>query len=134
MNRSTEYVFLAGGIGITPFRSIINHHLTIKKTLSATLFHFAVSQEELLFREMFEMAVAQIGITFLPVLYDKSDTAWPGLTGRFSEKMLTAHIADVQKPTYFISGSDSFINSVQTILQSMDISEERIKTDIFSGY
>ncbi|MGI8419994.1 MAG: FAD-dependent oxidoreductase [Candidatus Levyibacteriota bacterium] len=123
MNRAIEYVFLASGVGVTPFRSIIKHHLEHKKKLNATLFHFSGSQEELLFREIFENAVTQIGITFVPVL-----------KGRFSREMLKEYIVAIHKPTYYISGSETFINTVREELLSLTISEEQIKTDIFSGY
>ncbi|MGH7204145.1 MAG: FAD-dependent oxidoreductase [Candidatus Levyibacteriota bacterium] len=134
MNQTSQYVFLASGIGVTPFRSIIKHHLEHKKKLNATLFYFSGLQEELLFRDIFKNAVTQIGMTFIPVLSGTHDTTWTGLTGRFSEEMLKEYIVDLHKPTYYISGSETFINTVREELLSLTISEEQIKTDIFSGY
>ena len=128
------YVFIAGGMGVTPFRSIIKQHLEKKQKLDATLLYFASSQSELLFQDIFTDAVAQIGITFIPVLSDVSAADWHGATGRFSEEFLKKHVSNIQQPSYYIAGSHSFINATMEILQSLGIADEQIKTDPFSGY
>lgn len=118
-----SYVFIAGGMGITPFRSIIASSIKTNTQLQLMLMHFVTKTEDLLFSELFEEAEEKIGIVY-----------YPFVSIRFSERLLRNTISTVTDHSYYLSGSEQFINAVREVLQNAGISDEQIKTDIFSGY
>ena len=120
-----RYVFIAGGVGITPFRSIVKEHILQKKTLPAVLFYCVASEEDLLFTDVFEEA-KRFGLVYLPIIRNKKET--------FTKELLTKILTNHRAPHYYISGSSLFISNIQEVLLKAAIEEERIKTDIFSGY
>lgn len=123
MKKENSYVFIAGGMGVTPFRSIIASHLAQTKQLSAVLIHCVSTSEELLFAELFKKAEKVNGITYQPLI-----------AVRFSDKILRDLVPNIKEHMYYLSGSERFISAIREILEHAGIDESQIKTDIFSGY
>lgn len=121
--QSTSYVFIAGGMGITPFRSIIASALKKNKELLVILIHCVSEKEALLFEELFWEADRKIGLVYVPLVGT-----------RLSKKILDKHIPHLKDHIYYLSGSEKFIGAVREILRKAEIDEEQMKTDIFSGY
>lgn len=128
-----EYVFIAGGIGVTPFRSIIKY-LTDKKISShITLFYIAYHKDEFLFEEVFEKAAELINVKTVYVLSNPQKD-WKGEIGKIDEALIKKHVADVTKPIYYISGPQKMVFAYQELLQRIGVPYSQIKTDFFAGY
>lgn len=116
------YVFIASGIGITPFRSIIKNLIDTKRNESILLLYRA-KRNEFLFEDIFEQAQERGVVTHYIIDNTVLDQAF-----------IKQHITDPLAPLYFLSGPQHIIESQRQLLIDMGIDQTQIKTDLFSGY
>lgn len=126
-------VFIAGGIGITPFRSIIKYMTDKHIAGEDTLFYIADKEEDFLFRDIFDNAASVTGLKTIYVL-SQATPEWKGERGPINEAMLNKHITDVSTPNFYISGPQHMVFAYQELLQRMGVDTAQIKTDFFAGY
>lgn len=110
-----NYIFLAGGIGITPFRSILldlNH----KQQTINTILLYANRDENIVFKDELEKLVK--------VHYFIGDN-------HIDENALRPLISDIR---YLISGPEPFVLSLEKTLSNLGVLDENIKRDYFPGY
>lgn len=123
-NTNERYVFIAGGIGITPFHSIItglNHNnLPINVTLL-----YANKTEEFPFKKEFEQIAAE-NPTF-KIHYVVSPN-------HIDENLIKEKVDDFQNKIFYVSGPEKMVEDFTEMLKGMGISEDRIKQDFFPGY
>lgn len=136
-NAAKPAVFLAGGIGITPFFSIVrqatherlSHHLYFfysnrrpeDAPFLATLQELAKSNPNLhLVLTMTEMA--------------KSSRPWSGETGVINREMLSKHMPSLQGPIYYIAGPPGMVKAMRQVLTQAGVDEHDIRTEQFVGY
>jgi len=132
---STPAVFLIGGIGVTPVRSMIAQATYDKAGHKITLFHANRTREDAPFREEFErLAQENPNFTFMPVLTESAPEGWQGERGRIDEAMLRRHIIDLNVPIYYLSGPEGMVKAMRVLLVSIGINEDNIRTEEFTGY
>lgn len=129
-----RYVFIAGGIGITPFRSMLKELLVSKKVVPITLFYCVETKDDVLFTETLEEAEQIFSMRTIFVLSKGIPKHSNQVAGKVTEQMLVATIPQYRHCLYYLSGSQTFIQEYQDLLLQMHISQEQIKTDAFSGY
>ncbi len=132
--KDKNYVFIAGGIGITPFRSIIKHLLDTNTQIHITLFYAARSQEEFVFKDIFSEAEKEIGLITVYVLSDDPPQNWQGETGHIDQVMIKRHVNNEKQAIYYMSGPQPMVQAYEKILSGMGINKSHIKTDYFPGY
>jgi ferredoxin-NADP reductase len=129
----TKLAFVAGGIGITPFRSMAQYLLDTNQTRDIVLVYIVSRPEELAYADDF-MAAEQIGMKVVPVL-SNPEIQEPGMiSARLSKELIEKTIPDYNDRTFYISGPNAMVHSAKTILRELDVDRLRIKTDHFSGY
>ena len=133
---SQKLVFIAGGIGITPFRSMIKYLVDTNQKRLITLFYSNNLESEIVYRDVFNDAVAKLGIK---VIYTLTDTAnlsanWQGKTGFVDSKMIVEEIPDYKERTFYISGPRSMVAVFEDVLSKLGVKSAQIKTDFFPGY
>lgn len=121
---SKEYVFIAGGIGITPFRSILKQLHHEGKQLKVTLL-YANRDTNVIYKEELE-SFAKVNPTF-KIHYIFSPE-------HIDEKKIKELVPDIQKPLFYISGPEPMVESLGNTLKEMGIPENNIKQDWFPGY
>jgi ferredoxin-NADP reductase len=119
-----EYVFIAGGIGITPFRSILKQADAQGKQLHVTLL-YSNRDENVLFKKELESFAKnnphlQIQYIFSPEHIDETN--------------IKKYITDLKNSYFYISGPEPMVENLGSLLKKMDIPEEHIKQDWFPGY
>ena len=119
-----EHVFIAGGIGITPFRAILldldHKNLPIKVKLL-----YGNRDEQILYKNELE-ALAQKHDNFT-IHYFIADN-------RIDEEAIRKHAPDLQKPLFYVSGPEPMVRAFEKMLAEMGIPKEHIKRDYFPGY
>lgn len=136
-NPAIPAVFLTGGIGITPVRSIIlqaNHdHLGH----GITLFNSNRRPEDASFLEEFADAQKEnphfICVNTMTQM-EKSSEKWSGETGYFTQAMLAKTITDFSRPIYYLSGPQAMVASIRRTLDECGVADDQIRTEEFSGY
>ncbi len=120
--KTAAYIFIAGGIGITPFRSIIKYLLDNNISVPITLFYVAHSKDEFVFDDLFEQAQKAIGLKLIQT------------TERLTEDLIKQHVEKPSSKTFYLSGPQPMIMAYKEMLEKMGIKKSNIKTDYFPGY
>ncbi len=133
-NKNEKLAFIAGGIGITPFRSIITHLVGRNEKRDMVLFYSARTPEDLAYRNIFDEAERRIGLKPVYAVngLGKSDN-WNGKTGFLNADTIRKEAPDYLERTFYISGPRSLVDSFKKILIEMELDPKKIKTDYFPG-
>ena len=121
-NIEQNSVFLAGGIGITPYRSIILDLDHQNKPMNITLL-FSNKTSDFPFRRELDEAAEKN--SSLRVHY---------LNKRVDENVIRELVPNVSDSIFYVSGPDAMVEEMLEVLKSLEIKEENIKSDYFSGY
>jgi glycine betaine catabolism B len=129
-----KLVFIAGGIGVTPFRSMIKA-LTDAGEKRDIVMYFAVSDSrEVSFADVFDRA-APYGLKMITVLDPKADgSGWSGEIGPLSIAMIKLHAPDLLERTCYVSGPSSMVDGYRDKLIDAGIPRHHIISDWFPGY
>jgi ferredoxin-NADP reductase len=115
--------FIAGGIGITPFRSIIKYLLDTKEARDIVLVYAVREEQEVAFRDIFDEAEATFG---LRTVYR--------IGGVIEETALRKEVPDWQERVWYISGPEPMVQALTRMLRGMGVPRRHIKRDYFPGY
>lgn len=136
---SKKLVFIAGGIGATPFRSMIKYLLDKNEKRDITLFYSAKTKEEFVFKEIFNAAQKELGIKVIyketlkaPLERKLSSSAYE--TGILDKEKILKEVPDFKDRTFYISGPPPMVDAFCKTLSEMGLSSSQIKTDYFPGY
>lgn len=132
---NTSLVFVAGGIGIAPFRSMVRQVVADKKKVEITLIYVNKTADEVCYLPLWEEAKAY-GVSTHFCLTDKDNlpTPWHGLTGHLTPEIIKSVLPKWQSSTYYISGPQRLVESVEEVLKNIKIPKNQIVTDFFPGY
>lgn len=132
---TTPAVFLIGGIGVTPVRSMVAQATHDKTAHQITLLHANRTPADAPFQADFEQFAAENpNFTFVPVATEDTSQDWTGERGRIDEAMLRRHISDLDAPIYYLSGPESMVKAMRQLLTGMGVNEDNIRTEEFTGY
>jgi len=139
-NETRAAVLLAGGIGITPFRSIVRRAMHEKLRHRIVLFYVNRRPEDAPFLdEMSGFAKENPSFTFVPTMtrMEKSNASWLGESGHLDEAMIRRHVgrADAQgAAVYYVAGPPQMVAALHGVLNSMGIDDDDIRKEDFAGY
>jgi ferredoxin-NADP reductase len=130
-------VFLAGGIGITPFRSMIWHTAALGSAHRMFLFYSVRRVEEAAFlKELREIEELNPRFKFIPTITNPGGIPryWRGELGHISEPMLAKWLPDFQVPIFYIAGPPGMVAGMRQILSRAGVSDDDIRAEEFAGY
>jgi ferredoxin-NADP reductase len=129
-----QYVFVAGGIGITVFRSMLRYIAEEGLPHRVTLVYSNRDRESTPFLdELTELE--RTNPNFRLVLTMTADESWDGETRRIAPAMLRDHLGDdLGALWYLVAGPPAMAEAVVEALQQAGIPEEQIQPERFSGY
>ncbi len=134
-DRNQKLVFIAGGIGITPFRSMLKYLLDTQQRRDIVLFYANKTANEIIYKDVLSAAQTRLGIKTFYTLTDTTSVPrnWNGLVGRINEKMILNAIPDYHERTYYLSGPPEMVRAYEQVLKSMGVKGPQIKKDFFPG-
>lgn len=128
-------VFLAGGIGITPFRSLVLD--AAKRSLPHKIFLFYSNRrpEDAAFLDELK-SVVNPNYQFIPTMtqMDKSTQPWTGETGYVTSEMLKKYIEELKTPVFYLAGPPKMVLALRETLVSIGVDDLSIKSEEFDGY
>ncbi len=136
-NYSRHSIMIAGGIGITPFRSMLRFITDRDISNRAILLYSNKIPEEIAFKEELEEITKinpRVKIIFTITRPEESKIKWNGLTSRIDENMIKANLEDIKNSIFYICGPPTMVDGMVSILQDMKIPNEQIKVERFIGY
>jgi ferredoxin-NADP reductase/nitrite reductase/ring-hydroxylating ferredoxin subunit len=150
---SKPAVFLSGGIGVTPFRTMIKYATDKQLPVKIVMFDSNRNRNNILFKKEFD-DWAKINKN-LKIIYTISDNEedrhkqssssasstanndWRGEYGRIDKAMILKYLDtnELNNSIFYICGPPSMLKAMQALLQDdLEISKERIKVEEFTGY
>jgi ferredoxin-NADP reductase len=136
-NASTPAVFLTGGIGVTPVRSIVLQAAHDRLPHKIFLFYSNNRPEDAAFlSELTDIQEENPNYTFIGTMtkMEKSSRAWHGETGYITQAMLQKYINDLTLPIYYIAGPQAMVKAMREILNEAGVNDDNIRTEEFTGY
>lgn len=124
---------VAGGIGITPFRSFAQHLLDTQRTTDSVLLYCNHEAADIAYYEYFTTLDQQPWWRTVHILDGESDTLPEAVVGPMTVDQLKTLVPDYQTRVWYLSGSPGFVKHYQHLLRSAGVSVYRIKTDFFPG-
>lgn len=131
-DKSKKIVAVAGGVGITPFRSMVKEMIDTGDKRDLVLFYMSADPAEFVYKDILN-AGQVVGVKTVYVL-SGSSSAWQGKTGFLTADLVKAEVPDFQDRIYYLSGPPAMVKAYKKLLLSMGISRTAIKTDYFPGY
>lgn len=120
-DKSQKIAFIAGGIGVTPFRSMVKYMIDRGEKRPATLFYSTRTAADIAYKDIFDEAGEKLGLK----------TVYTSLVDR---KMIERELPDYRERLFYLSGPPSMVDSFTVILEAMSVKKNRIKKDYFPGY
>lgn len=121
--RNKEKVFLAGGIGVTPFHSTIKYFFEKKEHPKITLLaSFSENNSFVFMDELFEIAKKDSGIV---VVYK---------IGRIDKRLILDNVSSLNNKEFYVVGPAKMVEAIYLILKSLNISDKNIFKEDFTGY
>jgi ferredoxin-NADP reductase len=130
----TPIVFVALGIGITPYRSMLRYAFEEQKPYDITLIYSDNEIESMAFLDEMVHMEQDHPENFRIIQVVTQDENWHGEKRHVDADMLKAYFDDFKNNLYFISGPPKAVFSVRDNFKEAGIPEERIKADDFYGY
>ncbi len=132
-NKNEKIVFIAGGIGITPFRSMISFMLDKNENRDIVLFYSNAKPEDFVYRDIFYSA-RQNGLKTVYILTKETTENWNGYTGRLTAEIIKKEVSDFTNRTYYLSGPIAMVDNYKKLLRRLGIKQNKIITDYFPGF
>jgi ferredoxin-NADP reductase len=134
-NETIPAVFIIGGIGVTPARSMIAQATHDKTAHKIILLHSSRTPADLPFLEDFKaLTESNPNFTYIPVASDEAPENWQGETGRVDAAMIKKYVPDLAAPKFYLSGPEGMVKAMRQLLVELEVDEDTIRTEEFSGY
>ena len=135
-DKSKKLVFIAGGIGVTPFRSMIKYLIDNNEKRDIIFFYSNKNYKDIAYKEIFDEAVGKLKIKAIYCLNDLNSASpdWIGESGFITSEIIKKYAPDFAERMFYISGPRAMVVSFQKILREAKVSKNLIKTDFFPGF
>lgn len=130
-------VFLAGGIGITPFHSMVKDAAEKKLPHKIYLFYSNRRPEDAPFlEELINFQKQNPNYKLITTMTDmsKSTQQWDGEKGYINADMLKSYLSSLEGPVYYIAGPPTMLNAMHKMLNETGINDDDIRREEFPGY
>jgi ferredoxin-NADP reductase len=131
-----KLVFMAGGIGITPFRSMLKYLIDTNQKRDIVLFYSSKKASEAVYQDIFRKAEVELGVNVIYTITDDKEIplGWTGKVGRIDENMIKAEVPDFSQRRFYLSGPHAMVEGFKKVLKDMGIENKKIKEDFFPGF
>jgi ferredoxin-NADP reductase len=126
-------VFIAGGIGITPFRSILGELASSRERPTITLL-YSNRTADIPFRSFLDALVPDWPALRLVYTVTGADPDWRGARGRIDGAFIRRELPDPAGTLFFVSGPTGLVDAMRATLAELGVEPGRIKSEAFPGY
>jgi ferredoxin-NADP reductase len=131
----TPIVWIAGGIGVTPFRAQLKFLLDNGQNRDITLIYSNRTEGDICFTELWRIATEQMsGFKLVSTLVDQIPSDWKGEKGMVDEPMIKRAVGDVAQKEFYVSGPEPMVEAFKPKLLEMGVEDKKIHQDWFPNY
>jgi len=130
---ATPAVFIAGGIGITPFRSIIGD-LAARKIRAKITLLYSNRTADIPFRSFLDGLLPDWSELQPVYTVTQPPEDWTGPRGRIDASFIERHVDDLAERVFFISGPTALVEAMRRTLSEIGVDPARVKHEAFPGY
>ncbi|MCX6784180.1 MAG: RnfABCDGE type electron transport complex subunit D [candidate division WWE3 bacterium] len=120
--KNEKCVFIAGGIGVTPFRSMLKYLIDTNDKRDIKVIYANKKAEDIVYKDVFDAAKETLGI----------ETTYT--FGHVTTELIKETIKDYQDRVFYISGPQLMVKATKEALLGQGVSNHHIKTDFFPGF
>lgn len=132
-NEQKKLAFVAGGIGITPFRSMIKYLSDNNQAADIVLLYEVSDPREFAYTRVLKDA-RRIGIKTIPIVTNPKHQSSATVNAKISAELLSQLVPDYAERLFYISGPNAMVDAHKRYLRHLGVYDHRIRTDHFSGY
>ena len=125
---------LAGGIGITPFKSICQYCTDMHLDTKVTLLYGNRTENDIAFRKELETLQQQNRNLKVVLILNEADSNWKGATGLITANMIKKEIPDYKETTFYTCGPPKMVEIMKKLVTQMGLPEVQLKREYFTGY
>lgn len=131
---TTPAVFIIGGIGVTPVRSMIAQATHDKTAHRITLLHASRTPADFPLKADFErLAGDNPNFTYVAIA-DSAPDDWRGERGAIDAEMVKKYVPELKRPLFYLSGPEGMVKAMRRLLVGLKVNEDNIRTEEFAGY
>ena len=129
-----KLAFIAGGIGVTPFRSMIQDLLDRGEKRSIVMLYGNNKLTEIAYGDIFQQAESELGLRIVYAVAEPEADGYAIHDGVVDEALIQKHIPDYMERTFYLSGPRAMVVRFQSSLKELGVRRSRIKVDYFPGF
>lgn len=135
-NPKAKLVFIAGGIGVTPFRSMIKYLIDKNEKRDIVIFYSNKNVRDIAYKDIFDQAKISLGLKVIYTLTEKNSAqeGWFGRVGHIDGNMIKQEVPDYKERTFYLSGPHAMVTAFEKTLKDLGVSNSQIKIDFFPGF
>lgn len=134
---TSPLALVAGGIGITPFRSMIKTVTEQRRPHRLTLIYSNRTPQDAPFLEelgTWETANPNFRLVATMTAPESSSTAWQGRRGYVDGRMIREALGDSGRFLFYVAGPERMVAGVTQVLIGAGVTEDSVRTEEFPGY
>ena len=125
----TPLIFVAGGIGITPFHSIVEWLTQVDEERPIKLLYAVKNEDEIIFQDTFDKAKIRPTI-----IVEKASAAWGGERGHLSAEMILGLSELKEDGLIYVSGPEPMVERFEKDLMRAGVAKHQLVLDFFPNY
>ncbi len=131
-----KLVFIAGGIGVTPFRSMVKYLIDKNEKRDVVVFYSNKTADDIAYKDIFDKGEQMLGIKTIYVLNNPGVdlSVIPGAVAAIDAKLIEEKVSDLKNRIYYISGPHGMVVAFEGMLKTLGVPASQIKVDFFPGY
>ena len=127
-------VFIAGGIGITPFKCMLLDATWNNTKQDITLLYSNRSLEATSYHKLFSDLSDNEKLTYVPTITKETEKIWQGEQRSINFEFITDYVSDIENSAFYLCGPPAMVEGITTLLKSNMIDEKHLFSESFWGY
>ena len=129
-----DLILIGGGLGITPFRSILRYCANFKLENKIKLIYSVKAPKDIVYKDELEKLKEENPNYALVLTMTRPTPDWKGRIGRINEMLLKENISNMENSLFYLCGSLDFVRDMAKMLESLGAKKEKIRKDIWGNY
>jgi ferredoxin-NADP reductase len=129
-----KIALLAGGIGITPFRSICKYCTDMRLTAKITLLYGNRSESDIVFKKELEEMEKQNENLKVVFMLNEASNGWKGVTGVIDAGLVKKEVPDYKERVFYVCGPPPMVQAMEKLIRDLGLPQTQLRLEAFTGH